>query len=364
MTWAMWILVVATLEWFLQIIYYYFVDFWFGYGPPWRFPHPLSFLLRLSFIPLVLYAADRVRLGRPHFARNLTFHLAASSVASALNWLIADVIARSIHIALPPSPWQIYFVPWYWAVVGLFYIHLYHSESAKRLAVAEHLRTALAEARLKALRSQLNPHFLFNTLNSASVLAMKGEQDQVAETLASLSNLLRTALDETRPASIPLEEELEFIDGYLDIQRIRFADRLTIRRDIGSDAMKARIPAMILEPVVENAIEHGVSETGGPCIIAIEAHRVDGMLRIRVSDNGPGFPTAAMGGKTRGIGLTNTSARLQQLYGNDHRIEYGRSELGGASVMISVPFCDSDDVPVGLVTTVNAGAYVDTSHHR
>lgn len=166
---------------------------------------------------------------------------------------------------------------------------------------------------------------------------MKGERDAVVDILARVSELLRFSLDDTRPQEIPLADELNFLDGYLDIQEIRFADRLTIHRDIAADALQAAVPSMILQPIVENAIKHGIAEQCGDGYMAIRATRENGTLRLQVSDSGPGFQVAASS-RSKGIGLANTEARLRQLYGAAHRIEYGHTADGGASVIISIPF--------------------------
>src|SRR5262249_51352134 len=140
-----------------------------------------------------------------------------------------------------------YFV-WYWAIVAVYYAFEYYRETQVQLKRAAQLQKGLMEARLQALRSQLNPHFLFNTLNAITVLSREGEQEAVVDVVARLSNLLRAALDDTRPDTIPLAEELQFIDEYLAIQRVRFGDRLTIRREIAPETLDALVPAMLLQP--------------------------------------------------------------------------------------------------------------------
>ena len=236
----------------------------------------------------------------------------------------------------------------YWAVVGIFYGSHYYIESKERAVAAAQLEGMLTAARLDALRSQLNPHFLFNALNTISVLAMKGEQTAVVDMLERVSELLRFSLDDTRPQEISLADELAFLNGYLDIQEIRFADRLTIRREIAADTLAAAVPSMILQPIVENAIKHGVSEQCGAGYIAIHASRDNGTLRLRVSDSGPGFQPASPVHRSKGIGLANTEARLRQLYGADQGIEYGRSTDGGATVTISIPFRQPDGQKLDL----------------
>jgi len=214
----------------------------------------------------------------------------------------------------------------YWAIVGMF-LALHYSN----------LRTNLAEARLSALRAQLNPHFLFNTLNAVSTLALKGDQAAVTETIGRLSGLLRAALEE-HTEEIPLAREMEFLDDYLAIQRIRFAERLCVERHIATDTLEGLVPTMILQPIVENAIKYGVNAQRGVGRVDVSAVRANGSLVIEVRDSGPGFMP---GTAHDGIGLANTRARLEQLYGSAHRLEYGSAAGGGAAVRITIPFHDT-----------------------
>jgi signal transduction histidine kinase len=211
----------------------------------------------------------------------------------------------------------------YWALVGM-YLALHYSN----------LRTSLAEARLAALRAQLNPHFLFNTLNAISTLALKGDQAAVTETLGRLSGLLRAALDE-HTEEIPLSREMDFLDDYIALQRIRFADRLTVEKRIAADTLDGLVPTMILQPIVENAIKHGVNAQRGGGRVDVSTVRNNGSLVIEVRDSGPGFRAADT---QPGIGLANTRARLDHLYGADASFEYGSASGGGASVRISIPY--------------------------
>lgn len=260
----------------------------------------------------------------------------------------------------------------YWIVIGFVYAARYYGELAEREVLAAKLEASLAEARLEVLRRQLSPHFLFNTLNAISVLAMRGDRDAVVDTIGRLSDLLRSATDEGHPQRVPLSEELAFLDGYLGIQHVRFGDRLRVDVQIAPRSLDALVPFMILQPIVENAIEHGITEQCGGSNIRIEAVVENGrLLRLEVSDDGPGFAmdlpepvlvAAAVGGggvavqqdiqaarprpavkrgrhdRAHGVGLSNTRRRLDQLYGSRHAIDYGHSPTGGATVAIRIPF--------------------------
>ena len=213
------------------------------------------------------------------------------------------------------------------------------------------LRAQLADARLTALRAQLNPHFFFNTLNAVSTLALQGRRDDVAELVGRLGDLMRTALDE-QAQEVPLSAELAFADDYLAIQHVRFGDRFHVHKAIGPETLEAFVPSMVLQPILENAIEYGVAVDKDSTSVKIEVkHRGDDLL-LEVSDTGPGF---APGLRKEGIGLANTRARLQELYGNRCRFEYGNLPGGGASVRMSIPFRSAPAAAAGRVAAQKYG---------
>lgn len=233
----------------------------------------------------------------------------------------------------------------YWTVVAvstaLRFRGLY---AAERLSAAElaarsaTLEGQLARAQLDALRSQLRPHFLFNTLNAISVLTLE-DAARARHMVVRLGSLLRRSLDEDEH-EVPLRQELLFLDDYLDIQRARFGDRLTVTLDVDAAAAEARVPVLLLQPLVENAIEHGWPEKDATTAIALRATRSDGMLRLSVEDNGPG---AGESGQVReGIGLSNTRERLRRLYGDRAAMRLGAAHGNGVPVgtrvEITIPF--------------------------
>ena len=196
------------------------------------------------------------------------------------------------------------------------------------------LRAQLAEARVTALRAQLNPHFFFNTLNAVSTLALQGRRDDVAEIVGRLGDLMRTALHE-ETQEVPLSTELVFVEDYLAIQRVRFSDRLRVQKTIAPETLDAAVPSLLLQPILENAVEHGMKRDEGPISVNINVARRGDDLLVEVADTGPGF---SAGMRKEGIGLANTRARLRELYGNRCRFEYGNLQGGGASVRMSIPF--------------------------
>jgi two-component system LytT family sensor kinase len=299
-------------------------------------------------VPAVCYLAARVRVDGPirlsrialHCLAGVIFaivHIALSIGVTALLPSFNDDRARAFVTTVRDYVAAEFLG--YWAIVIAYYaVHYYH-EAQRRQRAAAQLQMTLAEARLEVLRSRMNPHFLFNTLNSISTLALKGDNDATVEMLARLSELLRVSLDERCPHEVSLSKELELLERYLAIQRVRFADRLTVCQRIGDDTHDALVPSMILQPLAENAIRHGIAAHCGAGTVTIESERRNGTLQLRVSDSGPGFPGDSTAALPRvGVGLSNTRARLEQLYGAQQRIVFGRSEQGGGTVTVTIPF--------------------------
>ena len=300
-----------------------------------------------ALMPAVFYLAQRVRLdGRLRVSRIAVHGLAAVafSVVHVSVWLVLTILLPSFsdHRVRFVSAIRDYaaaeFLS-YWAIVIAFYALHYYHEAQRRQRTAAELQATLAEARLEVLRSRMNPHFLFNTLNSISTLALKRDHDATVEMLARLSELLRVSLDEHCPHEVSLSHELDLLDRYLAIQRVRFPDRLTVCHRIGEDTHDALVPSMILQPLAENAIRHGIDAHCGAGTVTIESERRNGTLQLRVSDSGPGFPDEIVPPPGRhGLGLSNTRARLEQLYGARQQMVFGRSEHGGGIVTVTIPF--------------------------
>jgi len=232
--------------------------------------------------------------------------------------------AYSFHLALLT----------YWVVLAV----LRGMDSRRRLR-DEQLRSALlesqlAQAQLQALRMQLQPHFLFNTLNAISALAL-ADPLQARLMIARLSDFLRLTLEERHAPQVPLARELEFLRCYLDIQQVRFQDRLSTRLDVADDALRAAVPSLILQPLVENALRHGLLAKAEPGSLQVLGQRDGDELVLRVDDDGLGLPPD---GANEGIGLTNTRARLAMLFGGDASLELQRRDGGGTRVELRLPF--------------------------
>jgi anti-sigma regulatory factor (Ser/Thr protein kinase) len=209
----------------------------------------------------------------------------------------------------------------------------YYRESRDR----ERLETRLVQAQLQSLRLQLHPHFLFNTLNSINTLIT--EEPLAAERMVSgLSEFLRLSLRNAGEQEVPLEREIDLLRHYIDIQRVRFEDRLTVELVVAPETRAALVPNLLLQPLVENAIRHGIAPRSAPGRIEIRAERQDAQLKLLVADDGVGLPGAADVPAREGTGLGNTRARLRHLYGTAQRFHAGRGAAGGFSVQIAIPF--------------------------
>jgi two-component system, LytTR family, sensor kinase len=205
--------------------------------------------------------------------------------------------------------------------------------------VKSQLEARLVEAQLDALKHQLHPHFLFNTINAISVLMRKGEGASAIRMLGGLSDLLRRSLTSLRVELVSLDEELDFIARYLDIETTRFPDRLRVTLEITPEARRASVPSMLLQPIVENAIEHGIAPRVDGGRITIKASVAAGQLRIEVRDDGVGLTDSEPSPRAGfGVGLSNVRKRLAQLYPDAHSFSLERSEPNGAVAIIELPF--------------------------
>jgi two-component sensor histidine kinase len=227
--------------------------------------------------------------------------------------------------------------PIYLCIVCVCWLFNHYQEANERQRRTLELESRLTQANLQALKMQLQPHFLFNTLNTISSLIH--ESPALADDMvSSLSQFLRTTLDVSSKNEIPLHEELEFVQRYLEIQQVRFGDRLHVRGEVEPNSLNALVPPLILQPLVENAIRYGVEtrERGG--MVAVQASRQGDALRLEVSDDGQGFGSRQLLGAGNGVGLSNTIARLQTLYGENHQFKLTANQPMGACVKIEIPF--------------------------
>ena len=224
-------------------------------------------------------------------------------------------------------------LPVYWLIVAAAHVERLVRAARERDRRQLLLEAQLADARLQTLRAQLQPHFLFNALNTISVL-MHEDVDTADRILLQLSGLLRRSLDGSETAEVTLGEEIDFLERYLRIEQARFGERLNYRLLVPDHMRAARVPTLILQPLVENALNHGIASRAGPGHVAVEAHRDGDMLVLSVSDDGRGLPQAT----TERIGLSNTRARLHLLYADRQRFEVRNSDEGGVVARIELPW--------------------------
>jgi two-component sensor histidine kinase len=308
-----------------------------------------QWFLWIPFSGVILWLGWRFPFERKHWVARLLVHLAASAVLACIHVaLYALVIAL-----LEPFPWRTDYafagIFWgqlrsifdldfliYWGVLGAGVAFTYYQKYREGELHAVALQAQLAQAQLQALKMQLHPHFLFNTLNAIAALVRKNENLQATDMIAGLSDLLRLALENAGTQEVSLRQELEFLERYLAIEQIRFGDRLRVQMQIAPETLAARVPNLILQPLVENAIRHGVASRSSAGTIAIRATRDIGVLHLQIADDGPGFSAAAQ--TSAGVGLTNTRARLQRLYGTSQKLVLENAKHGGAVVTLGIPF--------------------------
>jgi signal transduction histidine kinase len=320
------------------------------------------------FTPSIVWLSQHFRLERQGLVLAILVHIPAvaffsfahiAAMAGVHWWLLES--GRSFawwwtdvkRSALQNFDWE---TMTYWAIAGLSHAVLYYRESRERALRASQLETQLVEARMSALRQQLQPHFLFNTLHAVSTL-MHRDVEAADRTLMQLSDLLRMTLENLGQQESTLKVELEFLSKYLEIEQTRFADRLVVRFEVEPEALDALVPTLLLQPLVENAIKHGVSKKSGAGHIDIRARPDNGKLWIEVRDDGCGLSETALTALQKGIGVSTTRARLQHQFGADFRFEFHRLEEGVAVVVV-VPWRtearqeelpeDENDSPVGV----------------
>ncbi|WP_169577891.1 sensor histidine kinase [Salisaeta longa] len=316
----------------------------------------LTSYLWAALTPLIFWIAERFELERARLGRHLLLHLAVAGAVAIFMDLSGDAV-RAFVLPSPDDPsqfhpmraivrfWFLNELIMYAAVLAVGVARVYYwrhherREEAQQLkAETARLEAQLTHARLEALRMQLNPHFLFNTLHAISTLVGRDPQG-VRRIIARLSGLLRYVLEEDDAQEVPLEDDVQFLRDYLEIQQIRFQGRLDVSMDIAPRTQHALVPTLLLQPIVENAIKHGASQAAGGGRVALHSERQGQRLVLHVDDNGPGITgEEALQG---GVGLKNVRERLSGLYGDDATIAFSDSPLGGLRVTVAWPFRDA-----------------------
>jgi two-component sensor histidine kinase len=300
----------------------------------------------VALTPIVLALGRRFSLERSRPWIALPVHLAAGLAIGATHLALALAGMRAVAPEPPERSFTTAYVDWmlptyleftvliYFAILGLVYAVDYYRRYVSGTVHASRLEAELARAQLQALRAQLQPHFLFNTLHAISSL-MDEDVRAARRMIARLADLLRTTLDTRDQQEVTLLRELETLQLYLDIERERFSDRLRVDMEVHPDVLEARVPNLMLQPLVENAIRHGIAPLHEGGRIVVSAARSEGRLELSVADDGAG-PGA--GQAVEGVGLRNTRARLARLYPDSHEMRIEQPREGGFRVRIVIPF--------------------------
>jgi signal transduction histidine kinase len=306
----------------------------------------------------IQWLARRFPFGQGKWLRSLAVHLAASVAFAFVAAVLAALVAQLVRKDLPkptlsPSVLLLFFVAklnnnifFYWAILTVVLVVNYYRRWRDRELASSQLEAKLAQTQLQILKMQLHPHFLFNTLNAISALIHQ-DVELADQMIARLGDLLRTTLDNANQQEVPFKQELGFIQPYLDIEKARLGPRLTVDLEIDPAVLDALVPNLILQPLVENAIRHGIAPRPGPGRIHIMAGRENGSLRLVVKDTGPGLRAPAEA--VKGIGLANTRARLEKLYGVNQRLDLSNGPDGGLRVDITIPFQELPHGPAAEV---------------
>jgi LytS/YehU family sensor histidine kinase len=306
-----------------------------------------------SLTTLAIFAlARRFPIERGRMLGRIAVHLGAAIVIALARTSVIVMLARYypwvrsrgfIFNFLGTSSQNLLY---YALLLGIAHLLLYYRRYRERELAAEQLARGLTEARLQALKMQLQPHFLFNTLNAISAL-IPAEAKPARRMVARLGDLLRASLEHEETQEVTLREELAFLEPYLEIEQARLADRLTVVMKAPPETLDARVPHLILQPLVENAVRHGIASRIEPGTVEISASRgSDGrFLQLEIRDDGPGVDRHIEDKRRRGVGLANNRSRLEQLYGSEHRFKLENQAEGGVRVQISLPFRVGPDLP-------------------
>jgi two-component system, LytTR family, sensor kinase len=313
----------------------------------------LTWLAWAPLTPIISWLGGRFSLVGEKWRQNLLVHLPAFLLISAAHSAATTALNLSIkpfdEMGDSPQSFWPRFVSRstgqlgpdlliYGGVIGISYALDYYRKYREREFLASRLEAQLAQAQLESLRMQLHPHFLFNTLNGIVGLVRDNKNQTAVSMLVGLSDLLRHTLEHSSKQEIELRQEINFIKLYLSIQQMRFSDRLRIQYDIHPGTTHAMVPNLILQPLTENALRHGIARSADSGVVGISSALENGHLRLTVYDDGAGLPDDWQMKSSAGIGLANTAARLQQLYDDDHQFDIRNRPAGGVEVTILFPF--------------------------
>ncbi len=328
-----------------------------GRPPDWHWVlfNSIDWLLYALLTPFVFRASGRFPLERPHLLRNISFHV-LGALSMCVAWAGLGTLLRlgifsqqengtAQKIWVDFLGWVFITLPFgvgvYFALVGIQHAFFYFAKARERETQAARLAGQLSEARLGALRMQLNPHFLFNSLNAIMVLVRDQNTVAASRTLELLSDLLRQVLRTDESHETTLSRELEFLGRYLAIEQVRFSDRLHPLINTNPAVARAAVPRFLLQPLVENALRHGIARRADAGRIEVSADRQDDQLVLIVRDDGPGLSATPDSGT--GVGLSNTRARLTALYGPRATLQVENAEGYGVIATVRLPYREAED---------------------
>ena len=310
----------------------------------------IPFYIYALLIPAAIWLGMRFPLERRAWLKHLPLHLACSLVFTLVhlvllgvaNGIIMTRLVQSEPYRLPVSGAALLFVIVPGSVLQ-YWNALIASHAINYFFKFREREFRLAQAELSALKMQLHPHFLFNTLNAISEL-IYSDPKVADESILRLSEMLRFALESVRAQEVSLKEEVEFLEKYVEIQRTLMRERLTVRLNVDPETLDACVPNLLLQPLVENAVKHGISPRPEGGEIHVYARRLDGRLYLEVADNGLGLPEGGDGARG-GVGLLNTRERLKHLYGEAHTFNLSSFPGRGVTIRIVIPFKECEPGP-------------------
>jgi two-component system LytT family sensor kinase len=313
----------------------------------------VDWYLWAALVPLIYVLVRRYPLDQGNWPSSVPLHLSVGTLCTLFVLVVTVPVFQQFTHGDPLLPqtfsgmFVMHFVGgfvWYlwvyWAIVGVCHSYEYYRKYREREEKAVELEYQLSQAELRVLKMQLHPHFLFNTLNAVSALMHK-DVELADSMVARLGELLRSTLDNLGAHEVTLRQELDFVRPYLEIEQARLGERLTVDWDIDPETIDLHVPNLILQPLVENAIRHGIAPHTQAGRIEIISRRVKGKLRLQVRDNGPGLSAKQKAAFKPGVGIATTRARLQQLYGADQHFEMVNFPQGGLCVTLILPARES-----------------------
>jgi len=301
-----------------------------------------------ALVPAIVWLSRRYRIRSDSWISGTVVHLIAGTLI-ALTVLASDTFFNRLAgfwdtttfgeaYAQGLILWFHLTILVYWMIVAVVHAVDYHQESMEREVAAARLETQVAEARLRQLQTQLHPHFLFNALHTASSYVRDHRPREATDMIAELADLLRRSMDHGSSHEATLDEELAFVMQYLRIEQARLGERLTVKSEIPDDVRNAKVPAMLLHILVENAVRHGIAPHDRSGSIEITARRQADSLQLRIRDDGPGFPTGGFVPDATQVGLRNTRERLDRMYGEQQALHLSNDTRGGAVVTVTIPW--------------------------